>query len=421
MKLKINTFTLDLTLFFILLCPLFFYAGKLNPAFNSQRILCMHVMAVLMLACSITNRWLGGFLLLTLIHGFIFPGNTGWLDYLIPVFFGCLVYELIATRYTGKSYPWAILGVMIFNLFIAFFQWIRLPLFSQQQLEICGWMALPSFFGIYSAIAAPVLMVLHPALLILSLAGVLLSKSAFAVFALAAGSGFYSWYAYPRLRIALLILGLTGPFMLIPCVKHGFSGKEMTRRLHIWPMVASRAFRSPFIGIGAGGAVRMYFIEMGYQDKAHEYFQVEERKENEEPLKIKLLEIAYKNHVDTTRLEQIHFHMTGGVFKNLEEEFNELRGKDLGGWRWLHCHNEYLQIWLEFGFLGLALMLGYIVDLFIRFFKYGRQDNKSCALMGAFVAILILAMAHFEFYLVSTMSLIIPITAILDRRLKSWL
>jgi O-antigen ligase len=310
--------------------------------------------------------------------------------------------------------------MLAFNICIAGLQFLHIPWLSQQMLQPDGMLALPSFLGMVFAMTAPVIMTIHPALVIVSLIGILISKSAFTALAAGAGILFFVRGAYPnfwkKARWLLIII----PVLLVPVVKRGVSGQEMSRRLHVWPMVASKAFHNMFTGVGAGNAQETMFLE--FQDEksggAHTYFQVDVKPENERVLKDKILEIAHKANIDTTRLENVHFKHPAGAFVLIREVIDELRGRRLGGFLWSHSHNEYLQIFLQFGLLGLILMGGYLWDMCSRYRQTMLKSRETIALMGSLIAIMILGCAHFELYMAKTGCLIIVLMALLDKKLR---
>ena len=417
MILKIGKFKLDLVLLLIGVCPVFFF-GR-SPDMQAEQLMFMHFIVVLMLACVLCNRWLGGFLLLVLAHKFLFQ-SVAWLDYALPLSVGLLLYHLVFNYYDGKKYPYVILALLVFNLGVAGLQALHIPWLSQQMLQPDGMLALPSFLGMVFAMTAPIIATIHPLCLIVTLLGIFISKSAFAAAATAISLAFYAWQLYPKAGKRILICLLPLLLIAVPFVKRGVSSEEMTRRFHIWPMVASKAFHNMWAGVGAGNAQNTMFLE--FKDEkpggVHTYFQVDVKPENEQVLKDKLLEIAHNAHVDTTRLEAFHFKHPAGVFNIMRDVIDELRGRQLGGYIWSHSHNEYLQVFLQFGVLGLILMFGYLWDICARYRKSFMKSKETIALMGSMIAIMILGCAHFELYMAKTVCLIIVFMALLDRQLE---
>ena len=405
---------MDLVLLLIGITPIFWFGPQ--PDFMSQQLYFMHYMAALMLACVLCNRWLGGFLMLTLAHKFLIPAQmAAWIDYVLPLSIGCLIYHLVFTYYKGKKYPYVVLALLIFNLAIAGLQALRLPYLSQQLLEPDGMLSLPSFLGMVFAMTAPIILTIHPALIVVSLLGIIISKSAFSALAFIAGVFFYAWSVYPKKRkifVCLVIVMLA----IVPVVKHGYKSDELSRRLHVWPMVASKAFHSMWTGVGAGNDCRTMFLEFSHEGR-HYYFQVNVKPENQEVLKHKILNIAKMEGMNTDRLENVFFKQPD-IFPIIGNIQDDLRGQGMNGYIWGHCHNEYLQLFLNFGVLGLVLLAGYVWNMWQRYRRTFLKSKETIALMGSAIAIGILSMAHFPFYLPKTVCLIIVFMAILDRKLS---
>ena len=407
-------FKIDLVLLLIGVTPILWFGPQ--PDFMSQQLYFMHFMCVIMLACVLCNRWLGGFLLLALAHKFLIPAQTAaWVDYVLPLSIGSLIYHLVFTYYKGRKYPWVILALLIFNLFIALLQKLHLPWLSQQLLEPDGMLSLPSFLGMVFAMTAPIIMTIHPALLVVSLLGILISKSAFSVLALIAGVFFYVWSVYPKRRqfftvVAIILLAF------VPIVKQGYKSDELSRRLHVWPMVASKAFHCMWTGVGVGNDCRTLFMEFSREGR-HYYFQVNVKPENQEVLKKKILNIAKMEGMNTDRLVNV-FYKEPDIFPIIGNIQDDLRGQGLNGYIWGHCHNEYLQVFLIFGFPGLFLIGGYMLDIFKRYRYTLLKDRETIALMGSAIAIAVLSLAHFPFYLAKTVCLVIVILALLDRKVQ---
>ena len=413
MKLQIGKFKMDLVLLLVGVTPIFWFGPQ--PDFSTLQISFMHYLAAVMLASVLCNRWLGMFLLLAFAHKFLFPTPlAAWLDYALPLSIGCLIYHLVYTYYRGKTYPYVILAVIIFNICIAGLQILHIPWLSQQMLQPDGMMGLPSFFGMLLAITAPVIMTIHPALILVTLCGVLITKSIFCVLATAVGVLFYLYGVYPRIRRFLCILVIV-PILLLPIVKGKYDPNNLGKRLHIWPMVASKAFHSMWTGIGVGADSRVLFLEF-CKTKAY-YFSVNVKPENIEPLKAKILDIAHREGVDTTRLEAVHFKQPD-PFPIIGDIQDELRGQGLNGYIWGHSHNEYLQIFLIFGLPGIFILVGYIWDIVGRYRKEILKDRETIALMGSMYATMIISLAHFPFYLAKIVCVIIVFQAILDRKLS---
>jgi O-antigen ligase len=76
-------------------------------------------------------------------------------------------------------------------------------------------------------------------------------------------------------------------------------------------------------------------------------------------------------------------------------------------------HNEYIQCWFEIGFIGLIIMLGYIISTLKYLFK-----SKDVVLLSVFVIICIDAGANYSLHIATTAFLICIFTGLIERKKK---
>ena len=81
--------------------------------------------------------------------------------------------------------------------------------------------------------------------------------------------------------------------------------------------------------------------------------------------------------------------------------FINLRIYDKTKTRWDNPHNEFLQIYLELGIIGLLLFLGYLIDLFVRLIKFCKTEVEVMLFAGITV-ILVNSLGMFPFQLAPT-------------------
>ena len=83
--------------------------------------------------------------------------------------------------------------------------------------------------------------------------------------------------------------------------------------------------------------------------------------------------------------------------------------------KWDNAHNLYIQVFYEFGIIGLILLFGYLRSLHI-YFKERRQDlsNNTIGLYGAILAILVVSIAQFPLYLAAFAAFVVPIFALYE-------
>lgn len=80
---------------------------------------------------------------------------------------------------------------------------------------------------------------------------------------------------------------------------------------------------------------------------------------------------------------------------------------------WDNPHNIWVSLQFEWGFFGVILVLGYLVDLTRRYLKSWRLPDQT-AIFGLMVSVMILGTAHFPMFLARFMVFIIPMAAILE-------
>jgi len=78
--------------------------------------------------------------------------------------------------------------------------------------------------------------------------------------------------------------------------------------------------------------------------------------------------------------------------------FQYLTVVDKGGTPWKETHNDYLQMWLEYGFIGILLFLGFVVSQFVRFLKSEKTHLQIC-IMSCLVAFLVSGITMFPLHI----------------------
>jgi len=415
--LSINRIKIDLVLILIGICPIFFLSDNLNPleVLRNQRIAFFLVASLLIIATCHANKFIGAFLLLSVAHLFMFPSVDYFEVKMKFLICGALVYHFVHQNYRGEKYKYVLLAVTALTVFIGSLQFFLKDIFFYAKMETPGMMILPSYMGQFCAIVAPVIAMIHPVLLIIPILGLALSKSIVSIVAFCVSMLFFFYFKSRSLFIVLLALViLTLPFL----AKKDFDSGQWHRRLTVWKMVSSKAFRSPFVGYGIGNYGQSLFMEWNYAGKdgknVFRWFQANLKDENVAVINAKIREIAEEGGFDTSRLD---------VHNTLLHKMDEMRGKGLNSYIWDHPHNEYLLIWYEYGILGLLIVLCFIGDIFRRFFVltsliYQEFDTSLYPLMASFVAVLLLSTVHFTLHLPITIPVAIVLIAILDKKLN---
>lgn len=418
MKITLGKCNIDLVLLFLFISPIFYFVDftkmdVLNPDIPFQQYQLFIYAVSLITALTIKNKWVGGMIALSAVHCALQAKFDKFSCFqLIPILFAVVFYNTIAIHYksTIKKIGSVFAIILAMNLAFSAIQFLKQDVYIQQtNLQMAGLMLLPCYLGQYAAITAPIIFSLNPWLVILPISSVLISKSSFCVIAMFCSFLFYFWNKSRKIFMGLLFFGLIG------CVAFCFVDKkdgQWWRRIHIWKMVMSKAMRSPFIGHGLGSYNKTLWLEF-QGGSGTKFYTLNIKEENKLVLEKILIEECQKNDTDWKRLNDIHFRQPGAPFSNLKDIFDEIRGQGkLSPYNWDQPHNEYIRIFYEFGMVGIAILIGFIT-LFFRAYMV----NKNIALVASFIAILILALVHFPFYLPCLALTIIVILGILESKL----
>ena len=84
-----------------------------------------------------------------------------------------------------------------------------------------------------------------------------------------------------------------------------------------------------------------------------------------------------------------------GQFKVLIDKITKMLGEPVG--KKAYVHNEYLQLWLEYGAIGVSIVLGYITSLIVKLYK--RRTRLSILLFTAILIGLLNAFVNFYMHL----------------------
>ena len=417
MRISFLGFKINLVYLFAGITPIFYYGGiDLRPPVTMQQVAFFQVICLALLASSVYNKWLGLYAFWVCAQA-LFVETNGFLTEGMFIGMGLMAYHLIYTsKHELKYLPIVLSVVLVINIAFCILQYYaKDSYFMFDNLQSSGLFLLPVYLGMYAALSAPFLLSWNKLGWLLAVICVLFSRSSLCVGGLALGTMFYIYHKhrpiFVKSSIALVILASI--FIFLKDMPSG----EFSRRLPVWNMVFSKAMRSPYWGYGSQGYDKTLFLEFssGNTGETKTYlFNTTVKPENEAPIKDIILKIAKENNVDTTRLEAVHFKDKAGVFANLKGVMDELRGRGLGGYTWLHSHNEFLQIFYNQGVIGLLIIGGFILGIFKRF---KNASKEQAGLMGSFIALLCIAQVQFPLYLPCVAVLVITLTALLDRSL----
>ena len=174
----------------------------------------------------------------------------------IPIFLGILLYYLIVVYAKNiKKLLYIIAGVSTLNTLFAVLQFFGIHLIYKYAGNITGLMCSSSHLGTYQALALPICYTIHPALSIIPLISLLLSKSTTALLASIAGM-IYLWFPKRKKIFASLFtpMGLTilfGSLIVLTVRNYHYILCKFTMRLGLWFEILKQIIKKPF-GYGLG-------------------------------------------------------------------------------------------------------------------------------------------------------------------------
>lgn len=391
------TFKFDWLLLFILLVPTYYVWGM---EMRQAQMLFFQDAAIFLLAFAHINKYIGGFLFLALVQTYITKNTDLQQTHLFNLFFGAIIYQFIVKFMNIeeiKKYWWAFCALILLNLAWCGLQHFQIdPIFQMRDqqfqqtfTEYSGFFALPAFLGNYVAPLVPVCLSLNYFLVPAALLCLVISKSSFSLAAAYFASLFYYWFRKRLVFWILLIVGGAG--LIFYAVKIDFPTGQFTRRLKVWKLVTRVALMKQWIGYGLSNYRQFTVAEV---TPTHEVlitnaknvggilgFVSDEANKYGKPEIVEFIKTRNKDNFNILELNQV-------MQKN---------GMDFHDWK--PVHNDFLEVLFEMGIFGLLIVIGYLVDMFRRFWRYGR-DNLPCLTMAsALVAIIVVTFGHFPFHI----------------------
>ena len=248
---------------FLFLSPIFFFkAYQLSFARGLFFILGTFVLFGISLGIEpkrkFSNIWVALFLLLAFIRIF-FDGNFGnpqneWFNFwvscaeFIYVFCGVLLFYVVYCYADNiKQYSKPILYVCILNLSLTFAQLMNIDFMWQRAPSISGFMETSSQLGQYSAMALPVIFLIHPLLTILPLTTLFISKSISSILAAALGMALVGEFKGRNLKIKA---GIGVLLVLVGILNFNYISAKFQCRPVMWQKTLKVALQRPYLGWG---------------------------------------------------------------------------------------------------------------------------------------------------------------------------
>jgi len=184
-----------------------------------------------------------------------------------------------------------------------------------------------------------------------------------AVFAAAVSLLSITWFLKRRLFLILFLIVMTACVGYV-LYKDPFTQKLQSSRLGVWAATMQKGFERPITG-HTNDSFRCLF-------PGKKYFFVRMNKEEGSPTR---------------------------AMSKEQYEFFVKNGKSLTVWD--NAHNEYIQLFYEFGVVGVIFCIGFLRQLWRRF-RLSRK-NKDCVVMWAgILSLLVMSIGQFPFHLTRT-------------------
>lgn len=382
---KLQNVGLTALLGFIFFVPIFYFA-TVNMGFSSLRIgqeQAFQMGLIIIYAIAILNNiYLGLFICLSVALYACHDFSGG--NYLTNIFYACLLYE-ICYRLSNKENIEKIFKTILW-LCILNIAWIILQHFKADLIFVqyttksfigpntnMGLMGLKCFMGMLFAICLPIALYYNRFVGCLFLIPIYLSESSICF--VAAGITILIEVLstlFRRSKALAIVLALIVSVAAVAYTLNDAKANMMTDRFNLWKVTLRDAFKHPVKGWGLDsfrnisaceGKDFMYFKDTGTNQSAHGIFVPE----------------------------------TGQFM--LPKGF-QTEGKNVDPWD--NAHNEYVQLFFEFGIGGVILLIFFAKDIFQRFVwsELYTQDRRVKYISMVFLSYAVLGTAQFPMHVV---------------------
>ena len=346
-----------------------------------QALLTVAIMCVF--ACYLKNLWLSLFVAWT-VFLYIYFRFDGGATYFFNVFFGCMLYWMAKNSFKKEHISWYIniflvfVGIncayMVLQFFdLDFYYYLRVSnvLGDEKALGsfryLCGFMGFQANMGTLMALSIPIIAT-RPwkhawAYTAIPFFFIYTSRSSVSLLAGIIGVLFVLFYRMRKARWwALVISGLILTSLYL--VKIDAPMGTIGTRPRMWKTVLRDAVQRPIVGYGL--------------DSFRRFTEIKKRQ--------------YCSEILATE---------NGIYMDV----------------WDNAHNLFIQIFFEFGFIGLFLLGGWVRDAINRFNRSVKTGN-ALGLAGFIVAFFVASMAHFPMYLACMACFIIPMFALFENEIE---
>lgn len=370
---KLNNIGLKLLMAFIAICPIFYDTYSSRGLRIGQEQFYQLGATMLFAVVMVENIYLSLFLIwsIAIYCYYVFPPIGG--NYVMNIFWGCIFYQIayrIVNQDNVSIFFKTILWVCGLNILWIFLQYIHFDLiyFDTDKFyntDHVGMLGLKAFMGLFFALAIPFVARFSIWATPILFIPVYLSDCSSAMIGGICGLLFSVWFQSKKAFIALLVLlSIGGSFY----VAHDSKMNMFTDRFSVWKVSLRDAFKHPVMGWGLDS-----FRNVGTM-KPFLYFK------------------NYRNNESrAVSVEAMKIHYETGKFPPIGDFLKE--GDNIVPWD--NPHNEYVQLFYEFGAFGVILFILLGLDIKKRF----SDENNLIALVGFFIVILVASIGQFPMHM----------------------
>lgn len=387
---------------FVILVPVFY--GSITDLRVVQEK-AFQVGAILLASLFLGNAWMTGFVFLNIALMISNGINTGS-GQVLNIFMACMLFacsrayfskvlvregHLRIKKCMTPLYILTFITVVMMTLQLCgidpVYSWVtssgEVKQFANTNL-MSGVFALPAFNGIFLALVNAFMVFYSPVVAIFMLVPIALSKSSAVYLSAFSSLAVYGFYRI-RTQKGRIVAGTALCVALLGGFVYDYSYDPLTwkSRFENWHLVLKMSLKRPF-GWGPDSF-------RSYNKTKNWIFSSDE---NYNPA----IEVNNGNNT-------VDYMYYSADPSKMQERFGGKTPKTRS--IWTEAHNEYLQVFFEYGIIGLLLLLGFIREIILRF-KKSAQDPEILALFSMLLVYLVASTTQFPFHL-ARLSCFLPI------------
>lgn len=379
---------------FILLCPVVYdmNGGSLREFQEGF----YQVMGMALIATFIGNIWITLFIILNLAT-FLYHGGDVGQSNVMNVFIGGLIF-LVSRKYwkVNNTEPMmkCLVAIGVVSVIWMGFQFIKIdPLFIGQDAggnkifdlpfnNPVGLFGIKMANGIFLSLIVPIVASFNILVAPLLLIPLFFAQSSVVALSLFGSMSFYLYHLHRKLFLPFILLGLVG--LSAFCVlDERTDGQTFSSRFPVWHSAIKYGLHNP-IGYGPDSYRNL---------NKHKNFVFKSDEKYNHGLEFYMPDgsVAFQYYSMFNDKAEIETKTKN----KLDSGFN---AKDLSMWD--NPHNEYIQMFFEYGFAGLFLLIGLMHEMWYRFKFYpGRKDKELIVLSSCLIVYFISGLTQFPLHM----------------------